>query len=186
MVSPFQTGNGIALESTIYTPPPGPDTWYLDSSPTAGKSTSVYLSNNKDFKTNPGCYWAVTAMTQGKIILTTVATGSDRRYLDSSGAASRAYSVYLTNQTAGGGSHWLPTQLPLYRGYTFKCDTPSGSKRYLCADPNASKEQSVFLHLEETPPSHATHWHILLTHCTGESVQSIIYAVYPSVTDQLL
>ena len=182
MVSPFKTGNGIVLRSTIYTPPPGPWAWYLDSSPTAGKSTSVYLSSNRDFKTHPGCYWEITTIGQSKLRLKTIATGSDRRYLDSSGAASRADSVYLKNQTAGGGSYWLVTWSEDYNGYTFKCDTPSGTKRYLCADPLGSKEESVFLYLEGTPTPYATNWQILFTHCTGESVQSIICAVYPSIS----
>ena len=154
MVSPFKTGNGIAFESPIHTPPPAPDTWYLDSSPSAGKSTSVYLSNYKDFETHPGCYWEVIALTENKITLKTVAKGSDRQYLDSSGAASLADSVYLTSQTKGGGSHWLPTRLPDYKGYTLKCDTPSGTKRYLCADPHGGKEKSVFLNLEEILPTY--------------------------------
>ena len=183
MVSPFKTGNGIALNSAVYTPPPAEDTWFLDSSPTAEKSASAYLSYNVDFKKNPGCYWEVTAIGVGRVRLKTQATGTDRRYLDSSGAAPKSDSVYLTNQMGSAGSEWLPTLLPEYgTGYTFKSNTPSGTKRYLYAAPLAKKEESVILHEKETIETHVqTHWYIFLTHCTGESVQSYICAVYPSV-----
>ena len=63
--------------------------------------------------------------------------------------------------------------------YTFKSETPSGVNRYLCANPTASKENSVYL--AETSESPNTHWDVLLTHYTGDSVQIIIGAVYPSV-----
>ena len=47
------------------------------------------------------------------------------------------------------------------------------------ADPTASKENQVYLtKTGETPNAH---WIILVTHYTGESVQSIISAAYPSI-----
>ena len=86
--------------------------------------------------------------------------------------------MYLQDSTKGGSSHWLPAQLSDPIVYTFKCDSPSGTKRYVCGNPKASKELSVYL---DHPTSVTTHWCILLTHFAGESVQSIISAVYPSV-----
>ena len=174
MVSPFKTGNGIVLESAFYTF----NSWYMDSSLTAAKNTSVYLSNSMDFETHPGCYWAVTALPNTRIQLKSVTTGSNRRYLDSSGAAEPEYSVYLTENTAGRGSDWFPTSLS-YNQYTFKSDTPSGTKRYMDCDPYASKEKSVYL--SDTTEYLTTTWNLLLTHYAGESVQSIISAVYPGV-----
>ena len=72
MVSPFKTGNGSILQSNIFTPA----TWYLGSSPTAGQSTSVYLTDSLGI--NPGCYWVITALVEGKITLKTAPTGSNR------------------------------------------------------------------------------------------------------------
>ena len=173
MVSPFKTGNGLILQSAMHTPAG----WYLDASPTAGRSTSVYLTNEGLVK--PGCYWAVTALLEGKIRLKTAATGSNRQYLDSSAQSSSSESVYLADETAGGGSHWLPS-LRSDGSYSFRCDSPSGPKRYLSGDPWVSKELKVYL--EEYVTLVRTHWYILLTHCTGETVQSIICATYPSVS----
>ena len=175
MVSPFKTGNGLIFELNFYTP----EAWFLHGSPTAGKSTSVCLID-RGLGIDDGCFWAVTALLEGKITLKTAATGSNRQYLDSSGGASPSESVYLSGSTSGGGSHWLPAKWvhdPTF--YTFKCDSTVGTKRYLCGNPTASEQDNVFLG-ESTGTFH-TVWHIWLTHCTGETVQSIIYATYPSV-----
>ena len=56
MVSPFKTGNGLVFQSDKSTVG---HNWYLNSSPNAGKSTSVYLSDKRDFRINPGCYWLI-------------------------------------------------------------------------------------------------------------------------------
>ena len=174
MVSPFKTGNGIVLqtdESTVY------HSWYLDSSPGAGKSTSVYLSDSMDFRTHRGCYWQLYALSNNTIRLRTVSPGS-KQYLDSSAGAPKQDAVYLKDSSAGGGSHWTPTIQP-DGTYTFKSETPSGPNQIMYADPTASKENQVFLtKTGETPNAH---WIILVTHYTGESVQSIICAAYPSV-----
>ena len=172
MASSFKTGDGVVLQSAMTTPS---DSFYLEASSSAEKSVSVYLSNSEVF---PGCYWSVFTSSSGTIRFRTVSTGSDRRYLDSSGAAHKDNSVYLADNSAGGGSQWLPTLLP-DGCYTFKSNTPSGSNRYMYGDPTSSKEDQVYL--VETGDSPNAHWRILLTHYTGESVQSIISAAYPSV-----
>ena len=90
--------------------------------------------------------------------------------------------MYLADQTEEGGSHcsWLPYRFPGGK-YSFKCDSPSGHNRYLCANLTASKENSVYL--DKTSESSNTHWNVLLTQYTGDSVQSIINDVYifPSI-----
>ena len=151
--------------------------WYLDSSPGAGKSTSVYLSEKRDFRTHPGCYWLLAAGSGNTIRLKTVSSGS-KQYLDSSAAAGRNTQVYLADSSAGGGSHWTPT-LQLDGTYSFKSDTPSGNQQYLYANPTGSKDESVYLSSNSDEPNE--HWIILLTHYIGESVQSYICDVYPSV-----
>ena len=174
MVSPFKTGNGLVLESNVYTPA----IWFLDSSPTAGKSTSVYLNTAREFRTHPGCYWEVIGLPEGKIRLKTVATGSNRQYLDSSFIPKKSESVYLADSSAGRGSYWKPI-LQSDGSYTFKSDTPSLAEWVLYADPISSKEDMVYL---ANPTEVAnTRWNVLLTNFTGNSVQDIIIAAYPSM-----
>ena len=164
-ISPFKTGLGIVLQ--VYE-----SNQYLDADVlTKVKSKSIFISETKSI----GSYWDVIVLSNHRIRLRAVSPRTNERFLDSSGGAPRNTQVYLWDQTSGGGSHWLPYRFP-GGDYSFKCDTPSGKGRYLCADPTASKENSVYL--AETAD---THWSILLTHYTGDSVQSIISAVYPSV-----
>ena len=178
MVSPFKTGNGLILESTIYTP----ETWYLEAFPTAGRSLSVSLSHN-GLGLRPGVYWEVTALLNNRISLRTVDKSTARRYLDSSGAASPKDSVYLDENSKGSGSHWVPTQghwTPTkVHAYTFRSDTPSGVNRFLDGSPR--DDPNIKVTLVESAELQSTEWRILLTHCTGETVQSIISATYPSV-----
>ena len=55
--------------------------------------------------------------------------------------------MYLVDQTTGGahGSYWLPNIISGVDYYSFKCDSPNahGQRHYLCANPTASKEESV-------------------------------------------
>ena len=176
MVSPFKTGNGVALQTAVST---ADTAYYLDSSTSAGKIVSVYLSDSRDFETHPGCYWDLNVLSNNRIRLIAAQTGILRYALDSSAGAERDFMVYLGEApTAGAGSHWLPTRLD-DDTYSVKCDSPSGLKQFLCADPSSSKKDSVYLVQTSTSPD--THWNILLTHYTRESMQSIICAVYPSV-----
>ena len=171
-VSPFVTGHGIVLQTAESTPD---SSKYLDSNVnTTQKSASVYLSDAR----HVGSYWNIVVLSNNRIRLNNVIPLINKRFLDSSGAAHRSIQVYLEYHTAGDGSHWLPTRFN-DGNYSFKSDTPSGTERYLCADQSASKEYSVYL--AETSESPDTRWSILLTHYIGESVQSIISAVYPSV-----
>ena len=167
-VSPFKTGHGIVLQ--VYE-----SNHYLDSDVnTEVKRQSVFINDTK----GTGSYWDVIVLSNHRIRLRAVVSRVKKRFLDSSGGAPRNYQVYLGHQEAGDGSHWLPYRFP-GSDYSFKCDTPSGKGRYLCADPTASKENSIYL--AETNVTADTHWNILLTHYTGDSVQIIISAVYPSV-----
>ena len=167
-VSPFKTGLGIVLQVYEFKQ-------YLDADVlTKVKSQSVFLSDTKSI----GSQWDVIVLPNHRIRLRAVSPRTNERFLNSSGGAPRNSQVYLGYQASGDGSHWLPYRFP-GGDYSFKCDTPSGKGRYLCADPTASKENSVYL--AETSESDNAHWSILLTHYTGDSVQSIISAVYPSV-----
>ena len=169
-VSPFVTGYGIVLKTAESTPD---SSKYLDADVNAEKPASVYLSDDK----HAGSYWEIIVLTSQRIRFRTALSGYIKHFLDSSGAASRDFSVYLGDEAAGGGSHWLPTKFS-DGNYSFKSDTTSGHNRYLCADQSASKQESVYLATSESPD---TRWSILLTHYIGESVQSIISAVYPGV-----
>ena len=166
-ISPFKTGQGLILQAYE-------SNQYLNSDKTAVKSQSVFLNDDKD----PGSYWEVIALPINRIRFRAVRSSVNKDFLDSSAAAERSLAVYLGNESSGGGSHWLPYRFSAV-DYSFKCDSPSGQKRYLCADPSASEENSVYL--EETNASANAHWNILVTHYTGDSVQSIISAVYSSV-----
>ena len=154
--------------------------WYLNSSPNAGKSTSVYLSDKRDFRINPGCYWLIyETLSDGIRLKTVVSTGSSRQYLDSSSVAPINESVYLADHTAGGGSHWTPTMQP-DGTYSLESNTPSaGSNKFMHANPTGSKDEMVYMVKTSDTPSE--HWILLVTHYAGESVQSIISAVYPGV-----
>ena len=169
-VSPFKTGHGIVLQTN------GSSSKYLDSNVnTEIKSQSVYLSD----AIGPGSFWEIIVLSNKRIRLRLMVARIRKRFLDSSAAAPPSIAVYLEDQTAGDGSHWLPNRFPGVDYYSFKCDSPSGQRRYLYANPTASKEESVYL--KETNESVNTHWNVLLTHYTGDSVQSIISSVYPSV-----
>ena len=169
-VSPFKTGNGIILQSN------GSSSKYLDSDVnTEVKSQSVFLSD----KLSHFVFWEIIVLSNNRIRLRLMVSRIEKRFLDSSAAASPSIAVYLADQYAGAGSHWLPTRFPGEDYYSFKSDSPSGSKQYLCAYPTASKQLSVGL--TETDTSVDTRWNILLTHYTGDSVQNIICAVYPTV-----
>lgn len=86
MVSPFKTGNGLVLQSDKSTVGAS---WYLDSAPSAEKSTSVYLSERRDFRTHRGCYWQIILRPDNTLRLKTVSEGS-YQYLDSSAAADKS------------------------------------------------------------------------------------------------
>ena len=172
-VSPFVTGNGICLKTAESTPD---SSKYLETSEAAVKSESVYLSNTKSIT----CFFNITVLSNNRIRLSINLKLhlTDRIFLDSSGAADRNIQVYMKNKTAGDGPHWLPTRFN-DGNYSFKSNTPSGDDSYLCADQSTSKQESVYL--AKTSESPDTRWSILLTHYIGESVQSIISAVYPGV-----
>ena len=168
-VSPFKTGHGIVLQSN------GSSRKYLNSNlNTEVLSKSIYLSDTQGL----GSFWDIIVLPNNKIRLRLMIGRTQKRFLDSSGAAPTYKAVYLGYQSAGDGSHWLPTK---YLGdyYTFKCDSPSGHNRFLCANPTAVLENSVYL--EQTSESPNTRWTVWLTHYTGDSVQGVISAAYPSV-----
>ena len=174
MASPFKTGNGIVFQAVVST---SDENYYLDSDINAAKPYSVYLSESV---VSIGCYWEILALSNGTIHLRTAARGPGpvQRLLDSSAAASKSESVYLANYDAGAGAQWLPTLLP-DGSYSFKSNTPSGPECYMYADPPAGADDQVYL--VKTSESINSHWIVLVTHYTGESVQSIISAAYPSV-----
>ena len=169
-VSPFKRGNGIVLQTFEYIL----TGLYLDSNPSNENSQSVYLSAIK----GQGCYWDVVVLPNHRIRLRRVASTNKEIFLNSNGAFPTSNSVYLSDQTAGNGSHWSPTRRS-GGDYWFKSNTSSGKNRYLCGNRDHRKDNSVYLVETNTPEN--TRWNILLTHYAGESVQSIISAVYPSV-----
>ena len=171
-VSPFKTGHGIVLQTYQYS------NKYLDSDVnTRVKSQSVFLSDTK----GAGSYWDIVALSDKTIRLRLVVARVQKSFLDSSGGTTPDIAVYLADQHAGDGSHWLPTKNygDLDEYYTFKSDTPSGSNRFLCGNPTASKDVSVYLVKDDKALN--TRWVVLLTHYTGDSVQTVISAAYPSV-----
>ena len=177
MTSPFDTGKDLVFKSMSTVG----SKLYLNSSPGAGKTTSVYLSDSLDYTKNPGCHWKCTFLSPDLYLLQckTSHAHEKKNYLDSSGAAARDESVYLMDASAGSGSHWTPTKLP-DDGYSLKSYTTSGSNRFVYANPTGSKEDSVYL-VENSGPIE-THWMVRVDYYNEADVNRIIHGVYPSLT----
>ena len=63
----------------------------------------------------PGSHWDVVLLSNNRIRLRLVVARVQKLFLDSTGSprVSPSISVYLKDQTAGGGSHWLPTKFAI-------------------------------------------------------------------------
>ena len=176
MGSPFELAHGISFQ-TLSTAGPK---CYLNSTPggaTYDLSISVYMTDVLDFERTPGCFWEIHIIKDFTMRFETKSESSDKRFLDSSGAAPKERSVYLADKSAGSGSHWT-SDLFSDASFSFVCHSPSGQK-YLTAAPTAAKKESVFL--SKNTEDMGTHWHVLATSYAGDKIERIIRAIYPSV-----
>ena len=176
MGSPFDSGKTIVFKSMST----AGSKRYIDSNPDASKSGSVYLIESMDFGRHPGAHWTPSRQADGSYRLQTVSThgGSNKRYLDSSSAATTNESVYLKDDSAGGGSKWTPTRLA-DGSYSMESQTTSGPKRFMSGNPTASTAASVTQ--VENSNSVGAHWMVGVDYYTGAEVERIIHAVYPGV-----
>lgn len=94
-------------------------------------------------------------------------------------AASTKESVFLKDGSAGGDSHWTPTQLS-DGSYSLQSQTPSGPKHYMNSNSASStREDSVYL-VENSNPI-GSHWMVGVDYYTGPEVERIIHSIYPGV-----
>ena len=177
MGSPFDSGKTLVFKSMSTAGPKH----YIDSSPDASQARSVYLSASIRFNVYPGTHWECSKQRDGSYRLKTVSAqgSSDKRILDSSSANPQNVSTYLNTDSAGGGSFWTPTLLA-DGSYSLQSQTPSGPKRFMCANPTASQEESVYL--VENSDSIEAHWMVGVDYYTSAEVERIINEVYPSAT----
>ena len=174
MTDPFDSGKDLVFKSMSTTG----TKLYLNSSPGASKSTSVYLSDSLDYTKNPGCHWKCSLQSVGVYFLQCKTPHGEKTYLDSSSKAPRDESVYLNDASAGSGSHWSPIKL-LDDGYSLESST-SGLKHFMHANPTGSKEDSVYL--VDNSGAIETHWMVGVDYYNESDVQRIIHGVYPSLT----
>ena len=172
--SPFDSGKTVVFK-TMST---AGSKHYLNCSPGASKSISVYMDNSIELSAHPGCHWRCTKHSDDTYQLQTVSTGP-RRLLDSSSSASSDESAYLKDSSAGGGSHWVPS-LESDGSYILSSQTPSGPKCHLMCNPTASKEDSVFMSMYVDPIE--THWIVGVDYYCESEVHDIIHSVYPGAT----
>ena len=175
MGSPFEVAHTISFVTLSKTSAKR----YLNCSPGAAVhdlSISVYLTDVLDFKRTPGCFWTIINISYA-VRFQTESKSSDRRILDSSSGQPKDRRVYMAGKSAGDGSHWNTPVLP-DASFSLESHTP-GSNKYLIGDPSAIKKESVYT-VENTDDIGA-HWRVIVSSYTGEKIERIIRAVYPSV-----
>ena len=176
MVSPFDVAHGISFK-TLSTAGPK---CYLNSTPGGALydiSISVYMTDVLDYNRTRGCFWTIIHVKDFTIRLETKSESSDKRFLNSSGGAPKEKSVYLSDNSAGLGSHWT-TELLDDGSFSILSHSPS-EQGFLTASPTAIKKESVFL--SKTTEDIGTHWNTLVTSYAGDKIERIIHAVYPSL-----
>ena len=176
MENPFEKGRSIVFHSKSTTNTKR----YMNSTPGGAdhdRSISVYMSESVDFKNNPGCYWQIIPLDDNKVRLKTLSSSSDKRILDSSGAADRNISVYLADDSAGTGSHWTPIQHS-DGSYSMRSDTPSGTARILKANPSGAKHESVYLVESSELVAVDTQWNIGMSYHSEEEVKSSLSGAF--------
>lgn len=151
---------------------------YLNSSPSESKDKSVFMSSSIDFGRHPGCHWECEKL-DGSYHLKTVSDSTENRYLDSSGAAPSTETVYLKDDSAGGGSHWIPTPLP-DGSYSLQSKTSSGTKHFMSCNPEANKQDRVYL-VENCDPI-AAHWMVGVDYYTFKEIEQIFNHAFPKLT----
>ena len=176
MGSPFDSGKTLVFKSMST----AGSKRYMDSNPDESKARSVYLITSMDFTAHPGSHWECERQGDGSYRLKTVSThgGSDKRILDSSAGATKNESTYLGTNSAGSGSRWTPTLLA-DGSYSLQSQTPSGPNRFMCADPTAYQEDTVYQ--VDNNDSIGTHWMVGVDYYTRTEVSRIIRDVYPDV-----
>ena len=176
MGSPFDSGKTLVFKAMST----AGSKRYLDSNPNEPEMTSVYLISSMDFNAHSGTHWECNRQSDGSYRLRTLSTqeGSNRRILDSSSRVAKNQSTYLAPDSAGRGSHWTPTLLA-DGSYSLQSQTPSGPNRFMCADPTAYIEDSVYQ--VDNNDSIGTHWMVGVDYYTRTEVSRIIQDVYPGV-----
>ena len=151
---------------------------YLNSSASAERSRSVYLSDSIDFNENPGCHWKSIKLDNNFFHFESQSTSGERIYLDSSTIAPSNISVYLYDESAGDGSQWKPTALG-DDSYSLESKTPSGPKRFMNSSPSGSTEASVYMETSTHPIG--THWMMGMDYFTSTEIEDHIRANYPGI-----
>ena len=154
---------------------------YLNSSPSESKDKSVYMSSSIDFGRHPGCHWECEKLDGDSYHLKTVSDSTKNRYLDSSGTAPSTETVYLKDDSAGGGSHWIPTPLP-DGSYSLKSKTSSGTKRFLSCNPEANCNKQDRVYLVENCDPIAAHWMVGVDCYTVGEIEQICNHAFPDLS----